>query len=238
MNINIHNIVNHPRFGFYLRKALFQGFIPILLALLTFCDFIKQTSSEYSGVAYKHLYFYTSLILFLYTQMKIILEFIFSTCSEDVMLKKQINLNKTTSQLLLSFDMTNSSNDHFIITIKKIFKLRYSHSKFFKHIDSLCWLIGIDSPILIPYTIIAKLSNIKHNITKEDEQAILHTTLSNLYEYHPNKYNSLSNQLNSNFNNERENLIPKIIVTQLDKSINNMQKKLFNIEDTITDPNV
>lgn len=238
MNIKINNIINHPNFWFYFRKALFQGFIPIFLGFLTFCDFVTQLSKENSGVAYKHLYFYTSLILFLHTQMRIILQYIFSICSENILLKKQINLSKTTSQLLLSYDMTNIFNDHFIITIKKIFKLRYCNSKFFKHIDNLCWLLGIDSPILIPYEIIAKLSNIKNNITKDDEEVILHTTLSNLYEYHPNKYNSVPNELNVNSSNENELLIPKIIVTQLDKSINNMQKQLFNIENTIAKPNV
>ena len=171
--------------------------------------------------------------------MKIILEFIFSTCSEDIIFKKEINLNKTTSQLLVSMDMENISNDHFIITIKKIFKLRYANSNFFKRIDKICWFVGIDSPILIPYEMVMKLSNVKNNIDEENEHAILHSTLANLYAYHPSKYSSPPvGPLNSAQHNERQILIPKTIVTQLDKTINNMQKQLFNKEDTIPDPNV
>ena len=239
MHINIPYFVHHHKFWFYFRKAIFQGFFPIFLALLTFSDFVKQTTTENSGRAYNHLYFYTSLILFLYAQMKIILEFIFAICAEDVIFKKEVNLNKTTSQLLLSFDMDNVSNDHFIVTIKKIYKLRYSNYTFFRQVDKLCWFFGLDSPILIPQELISKLTNSKNNIDEENdenEDALLHTTLLNLYAYHPEKYNSPTVQVGRN--NEKQYLIPKMIITPVDKSINNMQRLLFNKETTIADPNV
>ncbi|AYV85294.1 MAG: hypothetical protein Satyrvirus9_20 [Satyrvirus sp.] len=211
------------KFWFYFRKAIFQGFLPALLALMTFWDFIKQTSENNNSHMYTHLYLYTSSILFLYSQLRIILEFIFSICSDDIIFKKEVNLVQTTPELLLSFHMSESSNEHFIIIIKKIFKLRYSNSSFFKYVDKICWFLGVDSPILIPYDVISKLGNVKNDLTQENEESFLHTTLSNLCTYHPTKYNSIGCD-----KSETDELLPKVVITKLDKSINDLQQELFN----------
>jgi hypothetical protein len=241
MGTGIPNFTHRYKFWFYFRKGLFQVFLPILLTFMSFCDFINQNSKKNNDHTYNHLYLYTALILFLYGGMKYILDFIFSMCSDDVILKKEINLNGTTPNLMLSLKFTNSLNDHFIIVTKKIFKLRYSKSLFFKNINKLCWFLGIDSPLLIPYEIISKLGNVNNNLTPENEEIFLHTTLINLYTYHPEKYSFIKIQ-NDN-NTERENLLeedlmPKILITKIDKNISEIQKELFNKEIDTRLPNV
>ena len=167
----IKKIYNNENFGFYLRKAIFQGFLPILLGMLSFFDFLKQTSGQGIGSAYKHMYFYTTVILLIYTQIKIVLEFIFSICTENVIFRKEISLEKSmTEEVLMPIEEPMNSRDHFIITIKRIFKLRYSNSTYFKFICNFCWIIGMECPLLIPFDIIAKLANAKDSITRENEQ--------------------------------------------------------------------
>lgn len=231
---------NGYKYWFYFRKGLFQIFFPILLMFMSFCDFISQRTNNSDEYAYNHLYFYTSLILFLHTSAKHILEYIFSICSNDVIFKKEINLNKTTDNLILSFE-TESINEHNIIIIKKIFKIRYSKDLFFIYVNKICWVLGIDSPVLIPYDIIAKLTNINNNLTAENEDEFLHTTLTNLYSYHPIKYSMVSpvNEQHSPIIEDiTQNLLPKVIITQLDKSINDMQKELFDKKIDFDEPNV
>lgn len=189
-------------FGFYVRKAVFQGFLPVLLAILSFYDFVRQPNG--SDYAYKHLYFYTSLILFLHTQIKVILELVFSICSENVVFNKQSTMN------------------HHIITIKRIFKLRYVNSKYFIKIDKFCNMVGIDSPILISYEIIAKLTNVKDEIDESDEETLLYTVLENLHSYDPSNYNTLNQS-----EEQIDPLIPKMVITSMDKSIENLQCKIY-----------
>jgi hypothetical protein len=226
----IKNIYNIDNFGFYLRKAIFQGALPILLALMTFFDFAKQSGTQNGGSAFNHLYFYTSFILLIYSQIKVILEFIFTSCTENVIFKKEINLDKSISLIMLSVNNPATSQDHFIVTIKKIFKLRYSNSVYFQHICNFCYLIGMECPLLIPYDIVAKLSNAKDTITKENEQQLLQMTLTNLYSYHPDKYNIIPLENSIYPTNENTSLIPKTIVTPLDKTIGDFQKEIFNIQ--------
>lgn len=232
------NFIHHYKFWFYFRKCMFQVFLPVLLAFMSFCDFINQSGKEYS-YSYNHLYFYTSLILFLYGAMRYVLDFIFSICSVDVIFKKEIGLNETTNFSIS--DISEISNEHFIVVIKKIFKLRYSKLSFFKNINKLCWFLGINGPILIPYEIITKLGNVKNILTEENEDLFLHTTLTNLYTYHPQKFNLVrmpEEQIPQTDDIIHENLIPKILITQTDKMIGEMQKELFNKEADIGSPNV
>lgn len=242
MGINIPSFAHRYKFWFYLRKGIFQVLLPIFLAFMSFCDFIDQNGKQNNGYAYDHLYFYTSLILFLYGGMKYILDFIFSTCSDDIIFKKEINLNTTTPNLILTINFPEMTNDHFIIVIKKIFKLRYSDSLFFKSINKLCWFLGIDSPILIPHEIVIKLGNIKNNLTIENEDSFLHTILKNLYEYRPEKFSLIKIQDGNNQETKGllngEDLMPKILITRTDKMISEIQKELYNKQIDLAIPNV
>jgi hypothetical protein len=242
----IKNIYNDERFGFYLRKAFFQGVLPIILALFSFFDFIRQNTGQNTSSFYLHIYFYTAGVLLVYTQIKIILEFIFSTCSENVIFRKEISMDKSiseklvtnvspfnesyNSEILVPMGDSMSLREHFIITIKRIFKLRYSDSIYFKFMCKFCWLIGMECPILIPYDIIAKLANAKNSITKENEQQLLHMTLANLQGYHPDKYNIYASGVSTNTDNEKLSLIPKSIITPLDKTIGDLQKEVFHMQ--------
>lgn len=238
--ITIPNFVHHDKFGFYLRKALFQVFLPIFLAFLSLCDFVNQSGKQNNGYAYNHLYFYTSLILFFYASAKYCLDFIFSTCADDIVFKKEINLEQTTPDLILAINIDDigsdnqisfGKNDHFIILIKKIFKIRFSDFSFFQNIVKMCDFLGIECPILIPIEVISRLTNNGSAPTIENEEAILQTTLYNLYSYRPQKYRIEPELDDENMDPEsllRENLIPRHIVSRLDKTINDIQKELFN----------
>ncbi len=285
MSLSVPNFSDKYKFWFYFRKALFQAFFPILLAFMSLCDFAKQNNSDDGNHAYNYLYFYTLTILFLYTAMKQILEFIFNVCADDVVFKKEINMEQTTSQLLLPINKTKSAiekhldrkkfeentlqfsesnyittdqdhqnnsqtlsttntlvttDGHFFITIKKIFKLRYSKSPPFAYISKLCWFLGIDCPILIPANIISKLGNVKEEITLENEQEFLHTTLMNLYAYHPKLYEitPITHVSDDGLTLLEEGMVPELVITRIDKSICDMQYELFGKENEIDAPNV
>ena|SRR5271154_3333869 len=243
MPTKVPTLMNQYKFWFYVRKAIFQGCCPIILAFMTFYDIVKQAADENKGKFYFHIYFYTSLILFLYTQSRVVLEFIFSICSDDIIFKKEIDLTQTTPELILPngfMNMSDTSTINFIIIIRKIYKLRYSKSLFFRSISKLCWLLGIDGPILIPYEIVCRLTNANIPLTRQNEQQLLYMTLDNLCLYHPTKHYTTSND-------NEEPLIPvtlrdpelvperipstfamPISRSKLDKNITNMQKE-FNI---------
>lgn len=236
MSTRIPNIMHQRRFWFYTRKALFQGVLPIVLGLLTFYDVISlanNESNEPKGETYLRLYIYTSTILFIYAHMRILLEFIFSICADDIIFKKEINLSKTTADLTLDNNIFDVSDSNHMIIIKKIFKLRYSNSRFFKFISGLCWYLGIDAPILIPKEIIVSLSNDKSNITLNNEQKVLYETLNQLCLYHPTKYDQImDNESVVLIDMASENLINKPAEqVRLDKSISFVQSELFNGSD-------
>lgn len=246
MTITIPNFVHHNKFNFYFRKALFQVFLPVLLAFLSFCDFVSQSGKENNGYAYNHLYFYTSLILFFYASARYFLDFIFSICADDIVFKKEVDLTQTTPDLILAINIDdepknyNSNNDHFIIVIKKIFKIRFSGSIFFHYIVKICDFLGIDCPILIPSDVISKLTNYEEFPTLENEDVLLQKTLTNLYSYNPTKYNVIP-VTDDDYDMEtllRENIVPKYIISKMDKTINDIQKELFNRPNNIATVNI
>ena len=241
MAIKIPAFISEYQFGFYSRKFIFQVFLPILLAFMTFCDFVSQSGKKNNSYAYSHLYFYTTFVLFLYACMKYILDYIFSVCADNIVFKKEVSLIRTTPDLLLSVNLdtqNGSSNNHYFIIIKKIFKLRYSKSIFFKYIDKACLFLGIDSPILIPYEIAVKLANIKEEITKDNEDLFLQNTLANLHTYHPTKYNMVPIIDESNPADDNEALVPRVVISKLDKTISDMQKDIFNVHNDVEAVNV
>ena len=251
--MNNFNSKGSVKYWLYVRKAIFQVFLPILLGLLTFTDFVSQTSNNEQTGAYNHLYFYTSLLLFIYTQINVILSYIFSTCSDDIMLKKEIDLSSSSLDLIYSFGR-NQKNNNFIIVIKKIFKLRYSNSRLFKCIDNYCWIFGIDSPVFIPISVVVRLTSFKDNICKYNEEELLNTTLSELLTYDPKKINSKnSGDASLSFSNpslydrgrsviigdsmQKEPLLPTHVISEIDENISQMQQKIFN-SDIIIHSNV
>lgn len=232
MHNNRTNMAASRKYWFYIRKGIFQVFFPIFLGLLTFSDFANQSTNKNSLGAYNKMYFYTSGLLFIYAQVAVVLNFIFATCSEDVIFRKMVDLQNSSSELMIT-STTNISDGHSIITIKKIFKLRYSCRKIFRFIDKLCWLLGIDSPVLIPYDVIIRLTNYKSDIVGENEQQLLHTTLANLLTYDPVKINGIglknysAGGASMEYTSNRP-LLPTIVISKLDQSIGEMQEKIFN----------
>lgn len=212
-------IIHQYKFWFYVRKAIFQGCIPIILAFITFYGMQKF---------YVRLYLFTASILFIYSQLRVILEFIFSVCSDDILFKKEIDLSQTTPDLFLSVNLSNPQNSEFLFIVKKIFKLRYSGNPVFQIIYKLCWLMGIDSPVLIPIEIVNKL--IKHRIINHtNEHELLSTTISKLYHYHPNQLDvELSQVLTES---AKQNLINKEITPELNEEIRRVKKELFGINE-------
>ena len=122
----------------------------------------------------------------------------------------------------------NGNDNHFLVVTRKIFKLRYSSSKLFKYIDKYCWTLGIDSPILITYDIVARLTNLRNDISEDNEEELLHTTISNLLMYHPTKFNKINVNISSDQNTQP--LLPTIVISKLDESISEVQQKLFNTD--------
>jgi hypothetical protein len=245
MPIKVPSFVHRYKFWFYFRKAIFQGVIPIILAFITFIDF--SSSSNSPGATASKLYFYTSLILFLYAQIRVILDFIFSICSDDVVFKKEINLANTVPDLIMTTNLSNESDGNLIIIVKKIFKLRYSDSNFFKYMYQLCWFMGIDSPVLIPADIVYGLTNKSANniqqMNQQNEYSFLNTVLNNLYVYRPPQYeivptNDLPEENNSQKDQAYTSFLPKY--TDNEQTIYHLKYELFNMppkRDTIIDIN-
>lgn len=230
MRITLSNFVHKRYFWFYFRKGLFQVFFPILLGLVSLSSFINQTEDH--GQAYNYLFPYTSFILFIYKALVYVLKYIFEICAEDIILKKEINIQTTIQNLVLFTNLSGFSNEHSINIIKKIFKLRYSKYPFFSYVVKSSWFLGLDCPILIPYEIVSKLTTIKEEpITPENEDDFLNSTLSNLYAFHPRKYNItpvINDRLDDDLNDQSEtNLVPRILISKLDASIGELQKEIF-----------
>src|SRR3984885_15126721 len=122
MTIHIPIIIYQYKFWFW--YIIFQCALPIILAFITFYDL----STQHNKIIYSHLYLYTSSIIFIYSNMRMILEFIFNVCSDQIILKKAINLVETTNNLILSMNIIDSKINNTFLIIRKIFKLRYSGS--------------------------------------------------------------------------------------------------------------
>lgn len=178
MRFTVPKLSKKDRYWFYLRKGFFQVFMPIILGIITLWDYGE---SKNKSSAYDHLYFYTALILFIHQSIKKFLDFLFSYCADNVIFKKKFNLEKT-SELLL----TETTENHPMIVIRKVFKLRYSDSPIIEKITQLCWYAGIDCPVFIPKDVVDKLK-INTNTNNEDE--LLHNTIQSLYDYQPQLYN-------------------------------------------------
>lgn len=168
------------KFWFYFRKGVFQIFLPVLLGFISICDYLSQTDDAPSK-SYRHLYFYTLIILYLYASVKYMMEYIFSLCAEDVLFEKKLSLDKSSLSLKTSFTNTK----HKFITIRKIFKIRYSKSKLFYCASKLCWYLGLDCPILIPYEYVLKLAQSEHipdidNCSEAIEKEIMYEILTNI----------------------------------------------------------
>jgi len=244
MAIRVPNIVHRHKFWYYTRKALFQWILPAFLIFLTFIDIVDRTNNDPHSKFYQHLYFYTSLILFIYSQLQIALKYIFSICADKIVFRKEISLSQTTPDLLLSMNLSDTSSGNSVIVTRKIFKLRYSDLRFFKYIDKICWFAGFDSPLLIPYEIVSKLTKDQSNsrkkllITQKNEKEILNSTLNNLYTYHPTKYNIITNNYTSTdiFSPEpieystKETLLKKLPL-DIDQSIHELQKEIYQMND-------
>lgn len=256
LNITIPNNTNKHMFWFYFRKGFFQIFLPIVLGFVSICDYMSQTDNVPSK-SYHHIYFYTLIILFFHTSVKYIMKYIFSLCADNILFNKKINTDNNISYLQLPDNLTDTY--HFI-TIKKIFKLRYSNNKLFTRIASICWYTGLDCPIIIPIDIVNKFINLDLLKRDDTEYQVLHSVLTQIQNYKPkiyhvkpinsvNSVNSVSsvNPLDKSADSIGSMNLPELIdpindlntdnsqfvITKIDKNICDMQFNLFNIKSDI-----
>lgn len=234
MSLKISKIVSQYKFWFYFRKLFFQGILPITLAFITLIDIAQNTNGT---KRYRHIYIYTSIILFIYTSIKVILDWFFSVMADDVILKKDLTNTITNTiphytinlSTLLTTETLYVNNVPSIIVMRRIFKLRYSHRLSFAIINRFCWWMGIDSPLFISSAVIRRVSNYHLPINHRNEQEILHLTLHQLYHYRPYYYQIIQNQESPNdyLGNNASPLLPQL--TNTDKSIMMIQRDLFGI---------
>lgn len=132
------------RFWFYIRKSIFQGLIPIILKMITVFDFYRNASETY----YYQLYFYTAVLIAFHSCIGIALDPLFSICSEHVVYRKPIDLSRTTDPLIFSMQM-NAHPQNEVIVVRRVFKPRYCKYRMLKWIAKMCWVLGMDCPILL-----------------------------------------------------------------------------------------
>lgn len=209
MAIDIPIYPHRNRKWFFVRKGLFQLLLPGLLAAISFFGYLVH---DEEGYAYTDLYFYTMIVLFCYQGMKYLLEYIFAICSDDIVFKKPIDLERTIPNIILATDLSGHSDQH-VIVIKKLFKLRYSASSLFIKMTQLCWFLGLDCPILIPWELIRDL-----DIDPSNDQMSLMTTLDRIYNFQPSIYNLVSD----------EN-VSKPVIRKSDQSICDVKRGLFDV---------
>lgn len=232
------DIIERPLFWFYFRKALFQIFIPIFLATISLCNFMRQSVDSTNHHLYSHLYFYTSILLIAYTCMKYVIEFIFNMTTITINIRENDNIANTPG--LNMINITNS--DKYAPTFsKKITKIKYSDNKIYIKLVKLCWILGIDCPILVPYDIIKKLLGRINICTIKNDKALLFAFLESAYNYKPDLYALVMPQdveisIEPEINGEY--MIPQRIISRLDESICLLQKELFGIENDFIKENV
>jgi hypothetical protein len=208
----MHYFHSH-KFWFYIRKAIFQGLIPIVLGFFTFYDLIDDIRNT------NHFRFYimSSLILLIYSQLRIMLEYIFSICSETIILKKKFNQNLNNGQLFFNGSDSTFMDTHFICVTKRIYKLTYSSSNFFILIDKICWFMGIDSPILIPLDVIKTFNyNVANNDNgnDSDQYEMLNKLVYDLF-----GHNTDLSDVNSDTDSEINTRINTLSDSELDKPL-------------------
>jgi len=236
----ILKIGHHNMYWFNIRRVIFQVILPILLAIMTVFDYASQSGSM--TFAYDHLYFYTAIIIFFHRSAILILKFIFDKSSIKIIFKKEIDslslpgqynsFSKPHNNNTSNIESNNIESNSFGIYIqKKIYKIRYTNNRLFRYMNETCWFLGIESPMLIPPMIISKLSNTREEVTEETEDAIFKMVLINLYNYNPKKYNVVpmidDDIIDINENLFEENFVPKIIISDTDRIICQLQTELF-----------
>ena len=135
--------------------------------------------------------------------------------------------------LIMTTNLSTNNNNNVIIIVKKIFKLRYSSSSFFKNMYQLCWFMGIDSPVLIPDNIVSALDTKQINqhlvIDDQNENSLLNSVLNNLYTYQQPEYEMVPTYElpdNSNGSNTKDNA-PLLRTTYNEKTIDHLKYELF-----------
>lgn len=137
--------MDDDRFWFYIRKAIFQGVIPICLKMITVFDFYRNSDEE---AYYRQLYFYTAVLIAIHSCCGLALDPIFSIGSEQIVFRKPVDLTQTTDPLMMSVQM-NAPSQNEVIVVRRVFKPRYSKSKILKWITQFCWILGLDCPVLL-----------------------------------------------------------------------------------------
>lgn len=152
--MSYHNtkIMTSYKFWFYVRKAVFQGVIPILTTIITFYDLAHITNNV--GKVFNNIYIYSTSILFFYGLINTVNTFISNTCGTDVVFKRDFNEDADQQIENAMFSASETIGERPIVVIKRIFKLKYSGSYFFIFVSKFCWMIGMDCPILIPKYIV------------------------------------------------------------------------------------
>lgn len=233
MHLSIPNRAHRIQFWFNVRKALFQVILPAVLLTISFFSFTQHTGTD-SKSAWHYVYAYTWGLLLIYAIAKYTLEFIFSTCADDVMFRKKIDLERTTSELEFA---DGDIDSHQVIVIRKIYKLRYSGIIFFAWITKVCWYMGIDSPILIPLSVVTEL-NPQADLTQMDNESYMHSTLANIRSYRPTVFEVspiIDLELSSSVNVFDPAYEPKRAIPKVAKAICDMKSEIFNEPTSLED---
>ena len=183
MAVKVPRVIHQYKFWFYIRKFIFQQIFPFMMGLVTFYDLTQNINSP-TNIFYKRIYIYTSLFLTIYTSIQFILNFIFEVTSDDIVFRKEINLENTINDLVLSSNLEDYSQINYIVTIQRVFKIRFSSSWYFLTLSQTCWYLGIETPILIPQELVDELLQGK-DIVVHNEQFLIQTIIDNIYQFHP-----------------------------------------------------
>jgi hypothetical protein len=198
--------LKHPKLWFYFRKFLFQGLLPSTIAFLTLIDIFINVSSGTS--IFINVYFYSSLLLFLYTTINIIIMFIFNICADSYVVIK--NVKRHMKSLVFVGEPSSQVKPPKLMLVRSIYKPRYSDSMFLKRLNNFCDLLGIDSPIIIPSFVIRIFTNHSDAITNLNDISLLQMTLDELQKYpiikkpHLDNEKSYTEFLKSDNTNETE----------------------------------
>ncbi|CAH6420359.1 Hypothetical protein MVR_LOCUS110 [uncultured virus] len=150
------------------------------------------------------------------------------------MFRKKIDLQQTTGELEFADGSTDS---HQIIVIRKIYKLRYSGIIFFVWVTKVCWYMGIDSPILIPFSVVSEL-NPQADLACMDDESYLHSTLTNIRAYRPTLFEIspvIDLETSSSINVFDPAYEPKRAIPKIGKAICDIRSELFNEPNCLED---
>lgn len=207
----INYTIDNKTFWFIFRRCFFNIIVPILLIILALCCFIIKI--DYA-VRISTIIIILLILYWLIINSSVIIFSLFAnTYVIQIKLKKDINNIDDSCGTFLEYQA---------VTIKKIYDIRCSASKYFILLNKIYFYLGISTPIFVPNDIVKKMTNIDC-YDKCDNNILLDSLLHNLFIYRPFKFKSVLTTDNPKI----ESLLPKMIISEIDKSIYNVQSEIF-----------